>query len=184
LFERFFYEKEKKMNIKIETRNLEITPEWQERIEKEIQRLKEQFPGVIHHLRCTIFTSGHQRLGLFELSLAALVPGDMVVVKQTGEFVHPLLVEGFTTLNRRLKEYNKRRQQLVKQHEGRPVGIIVELVPMEDYGRIDGVDGSLVYFHRNSVKDIDFDELQEGDFVEYGEEMGDKGPQATWVVRK
>jgi len=172
------------MNTKIEARNLEMTPEWQERIDKEIQRIREQFPGIVHNLRCTLATSRHQRLGLFELCLAAQVPGDMIVVKQNGEFVHPLLVEGFTTLNRRLKEYNKRRQQFVKSHEGRPAGVIIELVPMEDYGRIEGTDGSLVYFHRNSVKDVNFDALQEGDFVEYGESMGDKGPQATWVVRR
>lgn len=172
------------MNIKIETRNLEMTPEWRERIKKETKQLAEQHPGIVHHLRCTLSSSKHQRLGLFEFSLAALVPDDMIVVKKNGELVHPLLVEGFTALNRRLAEYNDRRQQVVKQHVGRPFGVIVELVPMMDYGRIDGIDGSLVYFHRNAVKDIDFDELQEGDFVEYGEEMGDKGPQATWVVRR
>lgn len=172
------------MNTKIATRNLEMTPEWQERIDKEIQRINEQFSGLVHHLRCTLSTSRHQRLGLFEFSLAALVPGDMIVVKQTSEFVHPLLVEGFTTLNRRLKEYNNRRQQLVKQHAENLVGMVVELIPLQDYGRIDSVNGNLVYFHRNSVKEINFDELQEGDFVEYGEEMGDKGPQATWVIRR
>ncbi len=172
------------MNVKIETRNLEMTPEWQERIDKEIKQISGQHPGIVHHLRCTISSSKHQRLGLFEFSIAALVPNDMIVVNKNGELVHPLLVEGFTTLNRRLEEYNNRRQQLVKQHGTHPVGVIVELVPMQDYGRIDGIDGSLIYFHRNAVKGGNFDKLQEGDFVEYGEEMGDKGPQASWVLLK
>jgi cold shock CspA family protein len=34
------------------------------------------------------------------------------------------------------------------------------------------------------VKDISFEELQEGDLVEFHAEYGDKGPQASWVRHK
>jgi ribosome-associated translation inhibitor RaiA/cold shock CspA family protein len=172
------------MERQIEARNLTITPEWQERIDLEIDRIAEYHPGTIHHLRVTITGSTHQRLGLFEVTLVAAVPKNTVVVKQKGELVHPLLVESFEVLNRQLREYSSRRQQLVKTHEEQPAGSIVELVPMEDYGRIAAMDGSLIYFHRNAVKDASFDELEEGDFVEFGEEIGNNGPQASWVRRK
>lgn len=170
------------MEQKIETRNVELTPEWQERIDFEINRLTEHFPGVIHNFRFTLTSTKHQRLGLFEISLIASVPKDTIVVKHKGEHVRPLIVECFEVLDRKLKEYSRIRQQQVKRHdELRTVGTIAELVPMEDYGRITGQDGTSVYFHRNAVKNKDFEELQEGDLVEYAEEMGDEGPQATWV---
>lgn len=172
------------MEKEIVSRNVEMTPEWRERIELESERLSEHHPGLIHHLRCAITATKHQRLGLFELSLVAAVPNDTVVVKQSGELVANLLVDAFAALDRQLKEYASRRQQMVKQHSMRPVGTVAELVPMQDYGRISADDGSLVYFHRNAVKDVNFEELHEGDFVEYGEEMGDLGPQATWVRRR
>ena len=38
-----------------------------------------------------------------------------------------------------------------------------------------------IYFHENALKDIPLDQLAEGDEVAYGESLGDKGPQASWV---
>ncbi|MBI4640449.1 MAG: cold shock domain-containing protein, partial [Candidatus Tectomicrobia bacterium] len=48
-------------------------------------------------------------------------------------------------------------------------------------GRIETPDGRLVYFHRNSVVDADFDKLQIGDEVRFAEEMGELGPAASRV---
>ena len=173
------------MEKEIEFRNLHSTPEWGERINYEIDRITEHHPATIHHLRFTLTSSRHQRLGLFEISLVAGVPQETIVVKNKGEFVRPLIVESFETLDRRLQEYNRKRQGLVKQHvETRKIGSITELVPMEDYGIITAADGTLVYFHRHAVKDTAYDELTEGALVEFNEEMGDKGPQATWVRRR
>ena len=172
------------MQKEIEAVHVELTPEWRQRVEQEIARIAEHHPEVVHRMRVTITAPTNQRLGLFEVGVVASVPGDAVVVKNTGEFVMPLIVETFESLDRRLKEHNDKKQQMVKRHAPQPEGSIMELVPMEDYGRIEAADGSLVYFHRNAVKDADFDELKIGDRVEFREEMGDKGPQAAWVRRR
>jgi ribosome-associated translation inhibitor RaiA/cold shock CspA family protein len=177
--------KEGCMERQIEARNLTMTPEWQERIDQEIDRIAEYHPGVIHHIRATLGGSTHQRLGLFEMIVVATVPKDIIVVKQKGEFVHPLIVESFEVLDRQLREYSNKRQKIVKTHEEQAaVGQIIELFPMEDYGRIAAPDEGLVYFHRNAVKNVSFDDLKEGEFVVFGEDSGDKGPQASWVRRK
>ncbi|MCK4839347.1 MAG: cold shock domain-containing protein, partial [Desulfobulbaceae bacterium] len=62
-----------------------------------------------------------------------------------------------------------------------PQGQITYLLPMEDYGRILGADAADIYFHRNSVMNMDFDKLEEGMEVSYSDEEGDAGPQARWV---
>jgi cold shock CspA family protein len=42
-------------------------------------------------------------------------------------------------------------------------------------------DAKEIYFHENALKDVSIDALTEGDTVMYGESLGDKGPQASWV---
>jgi len=172
------------MQKEIESIHVELTPEWRERVEQEIDRIAEHHPGVVHKVRVAITAPTNQRLGLFEVGIVASVPKDSIVVRNSGEFVRPLIVETFESLDRRLKEYNAKRQQQVKRHGLQTLGRVLELLPVEDYGRIEADDGSLVYFHRNSVKDLDFDQLKVGDVVEFGEETGDKGPQASWVRRR
>ena len=53
--------------------------------------------------------------------------------------------------------------------------------PTEGYGRIETIDGRLVYFHRNSLVEADFDDLGIGTEVRFVEEMGELGPQASTV---
>jgi ribosome-associated translation inhibitor RaiA len=118
------------MERRIDARELSLTPEWKERIDLEIDRIEESHPGLVHYLRATLTGSTHQRLGLFEVTLVATVPGDTVVVKRKGELVHPLIVESFDVLDRRLREYSSRRQRLVKTHEEQPAGSIDESPPL------------------------------------------------------
>jgi cold shock CspA family protein len=172
------------MDLKIDARNVIITPAWYAKIDEEIARLQEHNPGLIHHFRLTLIATRHQRLGLFEVHIVASVPQDTIVVKERGEFVEPLLVKCFDVLDRKVLEYSRRRQQIVKQHEERLEGTVSTLVPLQDYGLLTTIDGDEIYFHRHAVQEPDFDELNEGDAVQYGEGRGDKGPQATWVRRR
>jgi cold shock CspA family protein len=60
-------------------------------------------------------------------------------------------------------------------------GHIARLFPEEEYGFIAAPDGTDVYFHANALRRGLFEHLAEGVAVEYGQEEGDQGPQATWV---
>jgi cold shock CspA family protein len=84
-------------------------------------------------------------------------------------------------MRRQLEDYARTLRGDVKTHELPDHGHIVELVPAEDYGRIETPDGRSVYFHRNSVLDGDFDDLEEGAEVRFAEESGAEGPQASTV---
>ena len=60
-------------------------------------------------------------------------------------------------------------------------GVIKKIVTDRGFGFISG-DGNDVFFHHTSVVDISFDDLQEGQSVEFEvETSGDKGPRASSV---
>jgi cold shock CspA family protein len=51
-----------------------------------------------------------------------------------------------------------------------------------DYGQLITPDQRLIYFHRNSVVNGDFDKLEIGAEVRFVEETGEEGPQASTVM--
>jgi cold shock CspA family protein len=57
----------------------------------------------------------------------------------------------------------------------------MKLVPDEDYGLIKASDGREIYFNRNSVIEMDFDDLKVGMNVHFNEEQGEQGIQASTV---
>ena len=59
-------------------------------------------------------------------------------------------------------------------------GTIKKLIAEKGFGFIKGERGEL-FFHRSSVEGTSFDELQEGQAVEYEEGQGPKGPRAENV---
>ncbi len=170
------------LDIEIEGRAVEILPEWREKIEEELAKIQQHSYTPILHARVTVIGTRHHRHGAFEIHMVLTVPGDTIVVKHQGDYVLPLLVEAFKALDRQVKEYSSRRQGEVKPHPAQALrGRVVRLCPDEDYGFIETVDMLEVYFHANAVRDGRIEDLAEGMKVEFDVEMGEKGPQATWV---
>ncbi len=173
------------MELKIETRNIELRKGWQTKIEEEKEKLIRNYAAYLLHLRVVIEATTHHKEGGFEIKLVASVPNDTVVVARKGGAVRPLLVEAFDVLSLQLKE-NLRKMRKVKKApealvDGDSFGTIRKLSPHESYGFISTHDERDIYFHENALKDANMDELSEGDGVIYGETIGDKGPQASWV---
>jgi cold shock CspA family protein/ribosome-associated translation inhibitor RaiA len=169
-------------DVHIEGRNLEILPEWREKIEEELARLQKHYHDPILHARVEIIGTGHHRLGAFEVHLVVTVPGDTITLVRQGEMVMPLVVEAFDALDRRLAEHSQVIQQKVKAHaEVAQHGRVVRLFPDDDYGFIETDDGLEVYFHAHAVKHGKFAHLTPGTPVTFAQETGDQGPQAIWV---
>jgi CspA family cold shock protein len=61
-----------------------------------------------------------------------------------------------------------------------PQGKIKKIIGDKGFGFIDSQQGDL-FFHHSEVKTGSFDELQEGDLVEFTVGTGKKGPCATDV---
>jgi len=173
------------MELKVEARNVELRKGWQVRIQEEKEKLVRHYPNFVLHLRVSIEATAHHKEGGFEIKLIATVPNDTVVVTRKGDAVRPALTESFDVLTLQLKEIQRKKRKNKKNptQESSPdgLGVIRKLSPFESYGFITSIDQREIYFHENSLKNINMDELSEGDNVIFGESYGDKGPQATWV---
>jgi len=173
------------MELKIEARNVELRKSWQTKISEEQEKLIRHYPNFVLHLRISIEATTHYKEGGFEIKLVATVPNDTVVVTRNGESVRTVLTESFDVLALQLKEIHrkKRKSQKVSSNVegGESVGIIRKLSPHESYGFIMSSDKRDVYFHENALKNVNMEDLAEGDSVVFGETLGDKGPQASWV---
>ncbi len=173
------------MELKIEARNVELRKGWQTKIEEEQEKLIRFYPNFVLHLRVSIEATTHYKEGGFEIKLVATVPNDTVVVTRNAETVRAALTESFDVLTLQLKEIQRKKRKSHKQ-PGQDVstdslGIIRKLSPHESYGFITSSDKRDIYFHENALKDLNMDDLTEGDSVSFGETVGDKGPQASWV---
>lgn len=173
------------MELKIEARNVELRKGWQTKIEEEKAKLLLHYASFVLHLRATIEATTHHKEGGFEIKLVATVPNDTVIVARKGESVRSLLTEAFDVLTLRLKEKLRKKRKTIKSPVANAdvdrVGVIRKLSPHESYGFITSVDEREIYFHENALKNINMDDLTEGDSVHFGETTGDKGPQASWV---
>lgn len=173
------------MELKVEARNVELKKGWQIKIEEEKEKLLKHHAGFVLHLRVSIEATTHHKEGGYEVKIVASVPNDTVVVSRKGMMVRPLLIEAFDVLALQLKEILRKKRKTKKQAEPAAavdsVGVINKVSPHESYGFITTFDEREIYFHENALKNVEIDDLAEGDSVIYGESLGDKGPQASWV---
>ncbi len=174
------------MDLKVETRNVDLRKGWRTKIDEEKEKIIRHFAGFVLHLRVSIEGTAHHKEGGYELKLVASVPNDTVVVAKKGENVGPLLVEAFDVLALQLKEIQRKKRQTKKgsdaaSDDGARQGVIRKILLDASYGFIVSQDAREIYFHENALKDVSLDALNEGDEVMYGESQGDKGPQASWV---
>jgi ribosome-associated translation inhibitor RaiA len=101
--------------------------------------------------------------------------------------LHRAINEAFRIAERQLRAYKDKTTDYTKElrHEAeqRNLGQVTELVPERDCGFLITKEGSLLYFHRNSLLNGDFDALKLREEVYYVEAVGDTGPIATkvWV---
>ena len=178
-----------KLPLQITFRNLEPSEALESEIRKKAEKL-DQFYEQIMSCRVVVEISHkHKHQGnLFHIGLDITVPGGEIVVnkdchdKHSHENAYVAIRDAFEAAKRQLEDRNRRQRQQVKTHELPPHGRVVYLSPMEDYGRLMTPDGREVYFHRNSVTNAEFDNLEVGNEVRYSEVQGDNGPQASAVT--
>ncbi len=173
----------------ISFRNVEATPELKAAIKGRIEDMEKLYDLLIG---CHVMVeSRHRRRQTgnpVQVRIEVTLPGRRLVVNRdpSDEPWHadPFLAVGdaFDDLRRRLKEHVRGVRGEVKTHAAPLQGRISELIP-DGHGFIQDSDGTIVYFHENSVRDLDFADLVVGDQVRYSRGYGDEGPQATSVRR-
>ena len=130
----------------------------------------------------------HQKGNAYRVRLYITVPGggDIVVDRDPGdrdahEDFYVTVRDAFRAARRQLQDSVRKHRGDVKIHESAPHGVIASLPAGKDHGFIATADGREIYFHRNSVADDGFDDLDVGQEIRFAEDIGDKGPQASFV---
>jgi len=178
-----------KLPLQITFRHMEHSPAVEERVRAMAQRL-ERFSSAIMSCRVVIEAPHqHQRQGQrYEVHVdLTIADGEVVAGKehrerQSHEDVYVAIRDAFRAVRRQLEDLERIRRNDVKTHDESPTGRVSELNPLAGYGRIETSDGRTLYFHRNSVRTGQFEQLKLGAAVRFVEERGDAGPQATVVT--
>lgn len=129
----------------------------------------------------------HRQGNHYKLRIGINVPGkEIVVTRDPGDSnahqdMYVTIRDAFNAARRQLQDYVRVQQGVVKQHDEVLPATVSKTFPEDGYGFLLSPEGDEVYFHRNALKNGDFDALSEGMEVRYVEEMGYKGPQAKQV---
>lgn len=175
--------------VQIDFQGMDARPDVRAAIEKHLIQLEERFGRITSGRVVLKAPSGRHRTGgLYEISVRLALPDGRQVnighVRQDDERFADLnyaLNDTFKRARRQLQDNVRELQGQVKQSSGSPVGIVVELDPLGEFGFIQTEDDREIYFHRNSVLGEGYAQLSIGARVSYAEEMGEKGPQASTV---
>lgn len=62
-------------------------------------------------------------------------------------------------------------------------GTVKRIMRGRGFGFILAEDGREIFFHRSELQNVDFDELGEGDHLEFSIVKGQKGPQAIGIKK-
>lgn len=174
--------------LQITFRHMDSSAAVEARIREEAEKL-DQFCDQIMSCRVVVESphEHHHQGRLYHVSIDLKVPNRELVVSHghkkdhAHEDVYVAVRDAFNEMQRQLQDHSRVQRGKVKEHETPPHGRIALLVPYEDYGKIQTPDGREVYFHRNSLVDVEFEHLEVGQEVRFVEEMGEEGPQASTV---
>jgi cold shock CspA family protein/ribosome-associated translation inhibitor RaiA len=132
----------------------------------------------------------HQKSGnSFRVRIDVTVPPEheLVVTREAGEgdlheHLSTVIRDAFAAMRRRLRKLVEKQHGDVKTHPAQEIGgLVTRLFPDQGYGFIKNANGQEIYFHKNSLPGDDFDRLEIGTGVQWHEEQGEKGPQASTV---
>jgi cold shock CspA family protein/ribosome-associated translation inhibitor RaiA len=180
------------MNLPLELtfRGVEKTESLETLIREKVGKL-ERVCGYINGCRIVVEKpQAHQERGNpFRVRIDVTVPPGHELVAERGpmdgnvqEQLTHVIRKTFEAMERQLKELVEKQRGEKKQHPRQMVVALIDrLVPEEDHGFLRTVDGREIYFHRHAVVSLDFDELEVGMGVNYDEEQGAEGPQASSV---
>lgn len=169
-------------------RNMPPSDAIETNVHEQIEKL-DQFYDRITSCRVVIEAPHrhHHKGNLYQVRIDLTLPGKEFAINRSSsehhahEDLYVAIRDAFSIAKRELKEYAQRQRRDIKVHEVPPHGRISALFLDEGYGFIAASDGQEVYFHQNSLLDVDFSQLEVGQEVRFVEENGNQGPQATTV---
>jgi ribosomal subunit interface protein len=172
------------MDLHLESRNVAMTPRWKTEIEDRMTGLQEGHDDLIHG-RVTLTKNPHHKKArnVAEALVVVTLPGRHTITARKEEKTFEEAIRAaFSSLEIELRKYREKRASKEIRLPPIPLrGVICKLFPQEEYGFILQEGGGEVYFHKNAVHGLKFEELEDGTEVAFNVEEGEKGPQATTV---
>lgn len=172
------------MELQIESRNIEMTPEWKTEIEDRMNKLRTGHRELIHG-RVTLTKNRHhyQSSNVAEALVVVSLPGRHTITARKREKTFEEAIRAaFSAMQIELRKYREKLASKECRSSSPPLrGVISKVFPERGYGFILQEDGDDVYFHQNALHGLKLEELQDGMDVTFNVEEGHKGPQATTV---
>lgn len=172
------------MDLRVESRNVAMTPRWKTEIEQRVAELQAGHDDVTH-ARVTLTKNKHHKKldDVAEALVVVTLPGRHTFTARKEEKTFEEAIRAaFAAVETELRKYREKRASTEVRVPPVPLrGVVCKLFPREGYGFILQEGGGEIYFHRNAVHGFTFEELSDGQEVVFNVEAGDKGPQATTV---
>jgi len=169
------------MDLQVEGRHTDVTPEWTADIQSRVEDLR---PGHdIQHVRVTLTKHDHRRSeDSHDVVIAVQVPGHTITARKQQDSFEEAIRDAFAAMEIELEKVREKRASHEVRISAPPErGVVAKIFHDQGFGFILTEDGTEVYFHRNAVHDMSFDDLEDGMTVSLSIEPGDNGPQATTV---
>lgn len=172
------------MDLQIDSRNVTMTPRWKTEIESRMADLQAGHEDLVHG-RVTLTKNAHHKKSqnVAEALVVVTLPGrHTLTARKEEKTFEEAIRSAFVALGSELKKFRDKRSS--KEIRVPPIplrGVISKLFPLEGYGFLIQDGGGEVYFHKNSVHGMKFEDLEDGAEVLFNVEDGEKGPQATTV---
>jgi cold shock CspA family protein/ribosome-associated translation inhibitor RaiA len=177
--------------LEIAFHNLAPSQEIEALVREHVGRLEKLYPHLIGcRVSIEMLHKQHRTGNVPEVHIAIRVPGREIAIsrephkakqRRATPNVRTAIKDAFRAAEKRLKDFKGVQYGDVKVKEAPVQGYIAQLLAEKNYGFIATGNGEELYFHRNSVADDSFDDLREGDAVQYTIVAGDKGPSAGRV---
>jgi len=172
------------MDLHIESRNVDMTPQWKTEIEERMVDLQRGHDDITHG-RVTLTKNRHHKKDqrVAEAVVVVTLPGRRTITARKEEKTFEEAIRAaFLAVEIELRKIREKRATKEVRLPTVPMrGVICKLFPREGYGFILKEGGGEVYFHKNAVHGFKFEELGDGQEVAFNMEDGLKGPQATTV---
>jgi cold shock CspA family protein/ribosome-associated translation inhibitor RaiA len=178
--------------LEIAFHNLDSSPAIETEIRSRVDKLATRYR---HLTGCRVAVerlhNQHRTGNIFDVHITLSVPGrDLAVSRQPKKAkqryahpdIHTSIRDAFDAAERQLESFKGQlRDDTSAPSANAMAGRVMLIEPDADHGFLETPTGTQLYFHRDSVTNARFEDLQQGDSVHYVEEEGDAGPVATKV---
>lgn len=170
--------------MEISTRDITLSPAIEAELRKRADKIERHYNRVTSCRIALERPTGnhHHDGGPYRVRVDVTVPGSEVVADKQSEELFVAIRDAFEAAERQVEEFVDRRRDFAKPPAGvTPEGTVARLFSEQGFGFLTALDGREVYFHRSTVGEPGFDQLEVGARVRFAEEQGPEGPQASSV---